>query len=53
MEIKCLMCVNKEYTWFEVLRDTCGTCEPAEAIKNLCNTHSQLAIEQLTSKFKK
>ena len=45
----CLMCNHLDYTWFEVLQDTCGECSPAEAINSLCEIHQQIAREQ-TSK---
>lgn len=41
------MCDNREYTWFEVLRDTCGKYDnPFEGLLELCDVHLQIAKEQ-------
>lgn len=47
------MCNNRNYTWYEVLRDTCGIKEPVQAIAELCDIHRQIAYEQLEEKARK
>lgn len=44
---------NRNYTWYEVLRDTCGIKEPVEAIKDLCDIHQQIIHEQFEEQYKK
>ena len=41
------MCNNPKFTWFDVLEETCGKCEPAEALTQLCDIHEQIVREQL------
>lgn len=48
----CLMCDHDDWGWFEVLRETCGVCEPWMALKNLCDKHRTTATAQLMEKFK-
>lgn len=47
----CLMCEHRDYTWFEVLRDTCGLFEPSKAIEKLCDVHRQIVSEQVKERF--
>lgn len=48
----CLMCENPKYTWYEVLRDTCGKYpNPGTALKQLCDVHQQIATEDLMEKM--
>lgn len=45
--MNCVMCDNPNYSWFEVLRDDCGTKSAVESRDSLCDVHQDIFVEQL------
>lgn len=45
-ELTCQMCKNPEYTWYEVMRNTCGLTTK-EMLDTLCKSHQIVLANQL------
>lgn len=50
VKLPCLMCDNRDYGWYEVMRDNCGKTT-AQIFDSLCDVHQDIFKEQVKNEM--